>query len=127
MQSAAEREIGKFIISLRHGLYGHDRAVLAGLALSLVPIPPANLVGILLASLNLLLLATGRLPRREAFLLGISISALGIYCFVWVSLLHFAITHDLPIFSFPKILHRWMEQQLNGSGSAIQAAWTPVT
>ncbi len=96
MQSALEREISRRAAGFRLNLAGHDRAVLAGLALSLVPFPPVTCIGLLLTAVNLALLAAGRLHRSELPLLLVSLVAGVLYAILWyrVALILFGL--DLP-------------------------------
>lgn len=116
MESAAEREIGRLLLSLRHGVSGHDRAVLAGLALCVVPIPPANAVGALLTAFNLYLLARRKLPLRELWLIALCVLCLAAYAWLWAALLHLAWRHGLSLFRIPELFHMWMQQFAPGSG-----------
>jgi len=85
--SAIEHEAREWIARLRVELRTRDRGVLLGLLLSVVPIPPVALMGIVIDALNLRLLTRGRLAASErrlvrfSLILGLASFALGIALF----------------------------------------------
>ena len=96
MQSALEREISRQISGLRIGLIHHDRAVVLGLVLSLLPVPPATAAGLLLTLFNLALLSAGKLARSELPLLAIGLTACLGYIVLWYYLGTLVFGLDLP-------------------------------
>lgn len=66
MQSALEKEILDFLATLKQRLKQRDRGVVMGLLLAIVPIPPAPMIGLLIAIMNMLLLKHGRIPEENS-------------------------------------------------------------
>jgi hypothetical protein len=85
--SAIEHETREWIARLRIEIRTRDRGVLLGLFLSVVPVPPVALMGIAVDTMNLRLLARGRLAARErrlvrnSLILGLVSFALGVVLF----------------------------------------------
>lgn len=88
-ESAFERSLAEGIFALRGSIRRHDRFVVMGLVFSLVPLPPACFVGLLLSVVNAWLLWSGRLGRQEMRLVLLSLvlsvvsSALAAALIVW--------------------------------------------
>src|SRR5579859_7641187 len=72
--SAIEQEARERVARLRIELRTRDRGVLLGLLLSVVPVPPVALMGIAVDTINLRLVARGRLDVRERRLVCISLT-----------------------------------------------------
>ena len=83
MQSALELELRNLLFRLRNWLFRHDRAVLFGVALCCVPFPPANLLGLGITVVNLLLVRAGRLDRSEVPLLLAGCGMVALYVLLW--------------------------------------------
>jgi len=90
--SAIEKEFTRIIFGLRTWLRRHDRAVIIGLMMSIIPLPPVTVAGILLGLANLMLLKTGKLDRsekkiiRNGLVFGVLILLLGLV--FWYHLYH---------------------------------------
>lgn len=72
-ESAFERSLAEVIFALRESIRRHDRFVVMGLVFSLLPLPPACFVGLLLSVINAWLLGSGRLGRQEMKLVRLSL------------------------------------------------------
>ena len=89
--SALEQAAINALASLGNWVREHDRFVVIGLLFSLLPLPPACFVGLLIALLNAWLLRTGALSGREAkavrwsLLLGTVNSTIVVFGMVWIS------------------------------------------
>ena len=66
MQSALEREILDFLGRLKYRVSQCDRGVVLGLLLSIVPIPPAPFIGLLISVVNAYFLRSGRLDKSAS-------------------------------------------------------------
>ena len=84
-QSAIEKEFLNAIKCLRSWIRGHDRGVIIGLMMSIIPIPPITVAGLILGFANLVLLKAGKLDPcerkviRNGIVIGVLICALGIF------------------------------------------------
>lgn len=72
-QSALESFVLGKMQSLRHGITRHDRGVLLGLMLSLVPIFPAPLFGLAIALFNRRFVRQGSISNDETTMIHVSI------------------------------------------------------
>lgn len=86
MKSALEIEFSKLARRAVYSTNFHDRAVIVGFALCVVPFPPSNIVGIVVNLVNIILVATGALRRNEIrfIILGFAIATINLLAFSWV-------------------------------------------
>ncbi len=96
MQSALEQEALARLAATMAKLRGHDRVVLLGLGLCLVPFPPANLAGLALTCMNLMLMQRGKLSRSELPLLCTGILAILAYAVLWAGMIAWAVRSGEP-------------------------------
>ncbi|HQT87053.1 MAG TPA: hypothetical protein PK677_00700 [Acidiphilium sp.] len=96
MQSALERELNGLATRVRITLRGHDRGIILAFLLCLAPLPPVMLLGALLMLVHALLLALGRLERREALPIILGLLIAGAYTWLWVHIA-VAIEHAGPL------------------------------
>jgi hypothetical protein len=71
--SAIENELRYRAAAFGRALREHDRGVVIGLILSIVPIPPVAVTAIVINAINSHLLARGRLALRERRLIHVSL------------------------------------------------------
>jgi hypothetical protein len=134
--SAIERVLHERMVWLREELPRHDRAVIAGLALSLVPIPPVAFAGLLLGVANCVLTKRGRIDRRDMRLAQLSVACGLIMTLVTTALavmLVRAVFHSLAEFTpfqdflrspLSHILHAWPGSR-GAISSSTQIRWSP--
>ena len=91
MQSAFEREVVHLLLRLRATMASHDRAVLLGLILSVIPVPPLPLAGLLLSAFNYRLWKQHKLDLREIRLIRMSILLAVLSCAIAACLLVFGV------------------------------------
>ncbi|MGH7043124.1 MAG: hypothetical protein ACREFY_13485 [Acetobacteraceae bacterium] len=96
MQSVLEQEALAWLTATMARLGRHDRVVLLGVALCLVPFPPANLAGLLLTCMNLVLVQRGKLSRSELPLLCAGVLAILAYAALWTSMIAWAMRSGEP-------------------------------
>jgi hypothetical protein len=99
MQSALERELNGLATRVRIALRGHDRGIILAFLLCLAPLPPIMLLGALLMLIHALLLALGRLERRETLPIILGLLIAGAYTWLWVHIAG-AIEHAGPLQAF---------------------------
>ena len=89
--SALERAATDAFRALQDWVREHDRFVVIGLLFSLVPLPPACFVGLVISLVNAWLLYAGKLPTKEtrpvcwALLLGTANSTAVVLGMLWIS------------------------------------------
>jgi len=64
-QSAIERELLGFVQSIGAWVRRHDRGVVIGITLSVIPVPIVSFAGLLVGLFNLTLLKSGKLDKSE--------------------------------------------------------------
>lgn len=72
-RSPFEAELLAGATALRGWHRQHDRYVLIGLAVSLIPLPPASVVALLMARINSRFIREGKLPEHEAKIIRVSV------------------------------------------------------
>jgi len=97
--SALEQELRRLFGRLRANLVGHDRGVLFGFLLCLVPVPPVALIGIAISAFNYKLWKDHKLDLGEGpaikRALGIGLIVLGLSSAFWYYII-FATLDELP-------------------------------
>ena len=90
-RSVLEQELTRKVHAFRAELATHDRAVIVGFFLSLFPIPPVSLLGLIISLFNYWLFKNGKLELSErkmilaGIVLGVITSAIGCLFFFFVA------------------------------------------
>jgi hypothetical protein len=91
MQTAIGREFRACCFGAASRLAKHDSAVLLGVFLCFAPLPPVNLFGFVITTMNLLLVSRSKLPKSEIPILRLALIVVLAYATLWTVLLSWMI------------------------------------
>ncbi len=115
VESAIEREFRRRADLLGRGIAQHDRGVLIGFLLCLVPVLPIPIVGLAISAFNLALVQHGKLGVSERRLIGAALIC-GLVASIAGALLLAAVSH--AVLGTISELWEFVQSMLRGSGAS---------